>query len=395
MESLQEHSIEGIPVIQNKQDFVISVFTISQIFRFTKYTKRLIVGFDESEEPIYNKEIQREIEPPRVNKISDFLINDPEATFPTNIVLHIPREIIVQQEENGGMLKISLADKVFSEMQKSDGNIFISIIDGQRRIRGIEIAIEELNQRIESLIKTLRTGSSSSIEEKLKYYQDRLSDLLNIQLVVSFFIDKSLEYQAMIFSTINRTQKRVSQNLVYSLFGLTTQDSPQKTALQIVLKLNGHPNSPFYKRIRLYGGSYSRDNSPPLSQATMVRSLVNLISENLRESENDRYKKRKELLKRSVKSNRFLPFRKLYAQDKDPLISDTLFFFFNSIRTSFKQNEKSFWDFEISSTTQTNIFHTTVGYDTLLKILVDILEKDSIDLAVYHTTVGYDTLLNQ
>ncbi|MEE6130532.1 DGQHR domain-containing protein, partial [Chryseobacterium arthrosphaerae] len=175
---------------------------------------------------------------------------------------------------------------------------------------------------IELLIKHLRNNENKSLSEKLEYFQTRLNDLLNIQLVVTFFIDKTLEYQAMIFSTINRTQKRVSQSLVYSLFGLDTDDTPQKTALEIVLRLNGHPKSPFYKRIKLYGASYNKNDTPPLSQATMVKSIVSLISENLRESENDRYKKRKELLKRSTNSIKFLPFRNYYATDRDSMISD-------------------------------------------------------------------------
>lgn len=79
--------------------------------------------------------------------------------------------------------------------------------------------------------------------------------------------------------------KRVSQDLVYSLFGLSTDDSPYKTALEVVLALNGHPKSPFYKRIKLYGGNYDKSEVPPLSQATMVKSIVALISVSLRESE--------------------------------------------------------------------------------------------------------------
>lgn len=364
--------IEAIAVRQNKQDFLIGVYSINEILKFTKYTRRLIVSYDEEDEPIYNEQIQRNIENPRVQKIADFLINDPDATFPTNIVLHIPIEVIdeyIVDERN--RVSITLNPKVFSELKKENGNIFISIIDGQHRVKGIEIAIERLKNEIDFLIKNLRSNKSESLEEKLIFYQDRLNDLLNIQLVVTFFIDKTLEYQAMIFSTINRTQKRVSQSLVYSLFGLDTDDTPQKTALEIVLRLNGHKNSPFYKRIKLYGASYSKNDTPPLSQATMVKSIVNLISENLRESENDRYKKRKELQNRNPSSTRFLPFRKYYANDRDSLISDIMFFYFYEVKNIFQ----GLWDFE-ENNKPTNILHTTVGYESLLKILVDILKEE-------------------
>ncbi|MFV8282571.1 DGQHR domain-containing protein [Christiangramia marina] len=390
-------TIKALAVKQNKQDFLISVYSIENIFSLTRYTERLITGYDEKDEPIYNEQIQRKIEKSRAHKIADFLINDPDATFPTNIVLHIPKEVIKSYEEVEDRVFIELDEKVFSEMEKKGGDVFISIIDGQHRIRGIELAIERLKGEIEVLIKTLRGKANSDLEEKLKYYKERLHDLLNIELVVTFFIDKTLEYQAMIFSTINRTQKRVSQSLVYSLFGLDTDDTPQKTALEIVLSLNGHPKSPFYKRIKLYGGSYGKNNNPPLSQATMVRSIINLISESLRESENDRYRSRKDLEKRSSGSNKDLPFRKYYATDRDYFISDILFYFFNEVRNTFTKDGEFLWDFD-DSNTPTNILHTTVGYYALLDILTEILNEEKfsekLDYAKAHE-VFYEKYLSK
>lgn len=365
-------------VKQNRQDFLIGTFSIKEIFKFTKHTNRLIVGFKENGEPEYNDAIQRFIEKSRVEKIADYLINDPDATFPTNIVLHIPIPVIDKYSRNEeNQVTITLNDKVFSEVKKEEGDVYITIIDGQHRIKGIEVAIHRLKSEINTINKTLRGTENIELEKKLEYYMERLNDLLDIELVVTFFIEKTLEYQAMIFSTINRTQKRVSPSLVYSLFGLDTDDTPQKTALQIALSLNAHRSSPFYKRIKLYGGDYNKEINPPLSQATLVKSIINLISENLRESENDRFKKRKKLLKRSEGSKKFLPFRKYYAFDKDHIISDILFYFFNEIRSIFKENKISLWDFDETNKT-TNILHTTVGYESLLKILIDILKFENI-----------------
>ena len=378
MESLNDNKIIGIPVTQNKQEFIIGVFKISQILKFTRFTERLIVGYNDDNKPIYNKEIQRKVENSRVEKIADFLIEDPEATFPTNIVLSIPAQVIESQSKINNNIVIELNNSVFNEVKNPNGDIYITIIDGQHRIKGIEVAIKRLRDKIDSLIKTLRQSENSELQERLDFYQARLNDLLNIELLVSFFIDKTLEFQAMIFSTINRTQKRVSQNLVYSLFGLTTDDSPQKTALEIVLALNSHPKSPFYNRIKLYGGEYSRGESPPLSQATMVRSIIDLICENLRESELDRYRKRKDLFKTTT--NKFLPFRKYYANNQDDIISDTLFYFFKAVQTVYVDSKGiSYWLFDSNSKTS-NILQTTVGYEALLKILIDIITYESFDI---------------
>lgn len=386
MDFTVDNKIVGIPVLQNQQEFVVGVFKIGQILTFTKYTTRVIRDFDEDGIPIYNEHIQRVVENFRVEKIADFLINDPEATFPTNLVLHIPEEVILKQHKHSNFVEIFIDEKVFFEVKKekakdSSGDIYINIIDGQHRVRGIEIAIKRLIEIIDALNKTLQgSPDNEEFKKRMTYYKKRLDSLMNIQLVVSFFIAKPIEYQAMIFSTINRTQKRVSESLVYSLFGLTIEDSPQKTALQITLSLNAHPNSPFYNRIKLYGGDYDRNQTPPLSQSGMVKSILNLITESTRQAEIDRFKKRKELEKRTSGSNKPLPFRKYYVLNKDSKISDILFHFFNSVRDSFKyDSQNSHWDFDPESMKIGNILHTTVGYNALLEILVDILPDISED----------------
>lgn len=380
-----EYKIRCLPVYQNQQDFLIGVFSINTILQFTKYTKRLIVGYDDENQPIYNDEIQREVENSRVQKIADFLIEDPNATFPTNLVLHIPSIIIESQKRENNFVEIEFSKKVNDELEKSkmndeSGHVYITIIDGQHRIKGIEIALKRIDHDILLISQTVRGGTHSlNLEKKLSSLIQRKHDLLNIQLVVSFFIDKTLEYQAMVFSTINRTQKRVSDSLVSSLFGLNSDDSPQKTALEIVLALNGHENSPFFNRINLYGSDYSNNQSPPLSQAAMVKSIINLISENLRESERDRFKERKELLKRSIGSMKDLPFRNYYASGKDKCISDIMYFFFNAVKESFIDLtiNKSYWDFNPESMKPSNILQTTAGYMALLNLLVDLLKHIS------------------
>lgn len=374
--------IVAIPVMQNQQEFMVGTFTISQILDFTMYTKRLINDYDEEGMPIYNDQIQREVEKARVEKIADFLMYDSEATFPTNIVLHIPLHVIEEQNVNHfgthKFIEVTLSNKVSEgikqeKQREGSGDVYITIIDGQHRIRGIELAIEKLEKDIKSYQKLITIFQT---ESELKKYTDskkRLNDLKNIQIVVSFFIDKTLEYQAMIFSTINRTQKKVSESLVYSLFGLTTDDSPHKSALQITLALNARPKSPFYNRINLYGETYNKNQSPPLSQATMVKSIISLISENAREADKDRYKKRTMLTKPIP--NKVLPFRKWYAMSMDTKISDVFFYYFSSVKEVFTDNtNRVLWDFTPENMRPSNVLHTTVGYLALLDFWVkDIL----------------------
>lgn len=363
---MAELGIKGFLVNQNGQDFIIGKAPIGELLQYTRYTERLIIGYDESEKPIYNNRVQRKVEKSRVEKIADFLINDESATFPTNIVLNIPQNIIDSQENNNGIISIHFSDRVINEIRKADdkgannADIFVTIIDGQHRVKGIEVAIK----RLEDYIKDDK-------DNKSEFWSEKLNNLLNMELVISCFIDKTLEYQAMIFSTINRTQKRVSQDLVTSLFGLSTDDTPYKTALEVVLALNGNKKSPFYQRIKLYGGNYDSHMSPPLSQATMVKSIVSLISLNLRESENDKYRKRKDL--KECKSRKYLPFRYFYANDEDDKIADCMFYFFSSVRKYFPKA----WEYDGLAKPQ-NILQSTVGYGALMHIMTDILKTSKM-----------------
>lgn len=361
-------------VTQNNQEYLLGVFKIEEILRFTRYTEYTILGFDEENQPITNKQVQRKLNSSKVESIANFLINDPQAIFPTNLVIAIPSHVISSYEEIDKKITIELDSKVNTEIDKIQkgevGSVYLSIIDGQHRVRGIEIAIEKLEKTIGE--------ESISIDDSSDSLHDKLQGLKDLELPVAFFIDPVLEYQAMIFSTINRTQTKVSQDLVYSLFGLTEDDSPQKTALNIVNALNGAKKSPFYKRIRLAGATSSKaakdfykDGYPILSQATMVKSILYMITKNSNEAEIERNKSRRYFEKHP---NSDLLFRKYYANNQDAEIMKILYAYFSAIKNVFEdQNGDSYWEMKGASNKPTNILQTTIGYEALLELLKRIL----------------------
>lgn len=375
-------------VEQNNQEFLLGVFRIEDILKFTRYTEYTILGFDEENDnkPITRSEVQRKLIPSKVNSIVDFLIHDPLAIFPTNLVISIPNHVISEQSynEESGIYEIHLDRKVYSEVKKIDsgnsGDIYLSIIDGQHRVRGIEKTIELLKEEI-GLCERMNRNSDNNQRfiDKLRSLKNKLESINNIELAVTFFIDPVLEYQAMIFSTINRTQTKVPPDLVYSLFGLTKNDSPQKTALNIVNTLNGRINSPFHKRIKLAGSGtteaklFYEGGNPVLSQSTFVRAILKMICENRKEEEIARHKKRDYFLQNS---NRSLPFRKYYAQDNDERIIRIIYSFFSAVRQAFKKEGKSLWEFEENNTRKpTNILQTTIGFLSLMEVLQLILGR--------------------
>jgi len=387
MNSSTEFHLITQRVSQNNQEFLIGVFNIEDILKFTRYTEYTILGFDEENDnkPITKEEVQRKLIPSKINAIVDFLIYNPNAIFPTNLVISIPNHVIVDQVENEetGIVTITLDKKVFSEIEKFDknssGDIYLSIIDGQHRIRGIEKTIEVLKEEIRTLESVIRTSKETvNFENKIFGLKEKLEQIKKIELAVTFFIDPVLEYQAMIFSTINRTQTKVPPDLVYSLFGLTKGDSPQKTVLNIVNTLNGKVGSPFHKRIRLAGAGtkeakdFYQTGNPVLSQATVVKAILKLICKNSREEEIARHKKR-EYFDDNIKG---LPFRKYYRQDMDTRIFRILYSYFLAVKKTFVQNGIPLWEFPDQDTRKPfNILQTTVGFLALLDLLVYILTK--------------------
>ncbi|WP_343637786.1 DGQHR domain-containing protein [Fluviicola sp.] len=399
------HVLKTQRVSQNNQEFLLGVFCIEDILKFTRYTEYTILGFDENNEnkPITREEVQRKLIPSKINSIVDFLIHDPNAIFPTNLVISIPNHVIISQveNENTGIVEITLDTKVFNEINKinnsSKGDIYLSIIDGQHRIKGIENAIEYFKKEItlnENLSRTSK--NNTQYQQSILELRKKLNIINKIELPVTFFIDPVLEYQAMIFSTINRTQTKVPPDLVYSLFGLTKNDSPQKTVLSIVNTLNGRENSPFYKRIRLAGSGskeaiefYSSGN-PVLSQATMVKSILELICISKREEEIARHQNRKYFLQNNTSEH---PFRRYYANDNDVRIIRIIFAFFSAVRNTFTYQNQSLWDFETHDTRKPmNILQTTLGFTALLGILKETLKKikeeDNDKIEVYESILS-------
>jgi DGQHR domain-containing protein len=382
-------------VTQFNQEFLLGIFKISDILRFTRYSEYTILGFDEENDniPITNKSVQRPLNTAKVNSIAAFLIHDKQAIFPTNIVIAIPKHVIdvYDEVEETGEISIILNEKVLNEINKIDnnekGDIYLPIIDGQHRVRGIEIA--QKNLKTEIFEKKEKKASVSDIQPII----DNLERINNFELSVAFFIDPVLEFQAMVFSTINRTQTKVSQDLVYSLFGLTNDDSPQKSALSIVNILNGRSGSPFEKRIRLAGASskagkeFYIDGFPVLSQGTMVKSILFMICKNSADSEIERCKPRSYF---SKNPNDSLLFRDYYSKGQDEKMLKIIYTYFEAVRSVFyDKNGNSFWDFKDRSYKKpNNILQTTVGYEALLEVLKMILpeiknDKDEFEKDTY------------
>lgn len=350
-------SILNIPcqkVVQNNIDFLVGKIDAETLMNLSTVTARTIVGFDDDGMPIYNKAVQRKPSALRVDSVKEYLINDEFACFPSSILLSVPTALIrTEISDTNPVLSI---DTSIIDIKSIENPIYLQIFDGQHRFRGMQEALNELKQRGD---------------------YEKLEKLNRFEFVVSFFIEANIEFQAMIFSTINRTPVKVSQNLVFDLFGLTKKDSPQKTALAIALQINGTKAvdglpgilAPFYKRIRLLAKKAKGEFSP-ISQGMFIKTIVTLISPSLKKAEEERNYERSDFSHGG--SDRTI-FRSFYANANDNLIFTSILNYFSAVElVCVDKDKKSWWN---PNETSDNPLQRTIGFLALIDLLIKVFPK--------------------
>lgn len=339
-------------VTQNNVEFYLGKIKFEDLSKISAVSHRIIMGFDEQQRPIYNNSFQRKVNSTRKNAIKNYILIDEEAAFPNSIILSVPAILLKKEIGDQEFTEIEIDDSVV--VLNGESPIYVQIIDGQHRFAGLKAACEELE------------GIGN---------QERLQRLLGFEFVVSFFIDAPIEFQAMLFSTINRTPVKVPYDIVYDLFGLVEKDSPQKTALAICLELNATKRvsngtlSPFSKRIKLLGKKNQGEDSV-ISQQIFIKSLILLICPSIRLSETERFKDRSEF--NNGGTYRTI-FRDFYARNKDNHMFATIENFFVAVEEVFVDSDgKSYWRI---GETPDNAFQRTIGFLALIDVLVELFHK--------------------
>ena len=130
--------------------------------------------------------VQRDKSPGRIKDIGAYC-SDPDAVFPTPIVISVSSEDVILDEDKRVIVI------------PTDRGVVGNVIDGQHRLWGIE---------------------SSDHPE-----------LFTLPTVLMF--DLTVSEQAYVFSTINSNQRKVDPSLIYDLFDVSIYRSPYKTVHEI------------------------------------------------------------------------------------------------------------------------------------------------------------------
>lgn len=262
-----------IPYLKVEQPigtFYLSVIKASILKSITEVNIRTLEGDG----------IQRGLKEKRIKEISAFC-KDPNATFPTSIVV----SIYDSQRE-----KITI-DEVNRTFDIKDDTIIGEILDGQHRLEGLE--------------------ASGVIE--------------NFDLPVVLMFDMSVEENAYVFTTINSKQTKISPSHIIDLQEYSTSRSPQKTAHMIAKALNAMPDSAFCGRLKMLGVSLGGMDNATLSQGTFASQIMQLYSRN--PDEDARKIRNNETLKDDVA----LPLRHYFLAGEDHMMLKILLNCFNAL----------------------------------------------------------------
>lgn len=253
--------------------------------------------------------IQRELSLGRMKEICNY-IREKDATFPTSIIIAATSEVKKELIENEGIFSL--------DIERID--CIGEIIDGQHRVQAF------------------REVKDSTIDK--------------FELPVVLMFDLEEEGKAYVFSTINSKQAKINPSLIFDLFSLSSNRSPQKTCHEIARLANKDKYSPFFERLKMLGKK--EKGTETLSQGTFVKQLLTLLSRN--PDEDLSKSKKNEKLSKDEK----LPFRSLFIDEKDEVIYKILMNMFKAIKILFPDE----W--------ANGIWTKTVGYGALIKSLKEI-----------------------
>lgn len=250
---------------------------------------------------------QRELQEIRVKEIAKYC-EDPDATFPTPVVLAIKSDQIFE-------LKESSIDGIF-EMAYNNELKIAEILDGQHRVEGIKATKE-----------------------------------FETEMMIAVMFDLTEEEKAYVFSTINSNQKKVDKSHIYDLFGVNEERSPYKTCHEIARIMNSSENSPFYNRLKMLGKKNGQMEF--LSQGTFVTYLLKMITNNPQKDMIDIKNGKK------IKEDSKFIFRDFFANDKDNIILKILLNYFSAVAEVYSKEWNS----------GEYILIKTTGYGALIKAL--------------------------
>jgi DGQHR domain-containing protein len=316
-----------IPVFSIKQsigEFYVGVIRVEELLKICQFDFRRMHytgGY------IDFLGIQRELKDSRIGKIAKY-VETVDASFPTSIVISVDEKCAtVQETEREGFKFLEVHEYIDEKTPELSIPLdqSTSIIDGQHRLKGLANAKK-----------------------------------LDFELTVSIFVGVDDATEASLFSIVNLAQTKVNKSLVYDLFSLARNRSPEKTCHEIVVALDRLDDSPFHDRIKRLGVATEGRFGETLSQATVVKGILPYIT-NDPLADRDRGKRFgfwEPALAKDVSKRIFYEF---FRRNEDPKILANLINYFSAIQDR--------WPVAWNNRGSGNIINRTNGFNGFIRFL--------------------------
>ena len=330
MESSKPISVPALKLQQPIGEFFIAVMKASDL---------VLVAYADVRE-LHDNEldkymgINRRLSKNRVKELESY-VNTYDATFPTNIILAVPSENAIYDEDHNTLELFETEERSLREIAK--------IIDGQHRIAGL---------------KAVNEGP-------------------DFEISVAIFVGSDIATQANIFATVNLAQTKVNRSLAYDLLDYEKRRSPQKSAHHIAVALDQIKDSPFFHRIKRLGRATAGREGETITQAVVVEMLLTLITDSPM-TDRDSLLRRLKIRPPSQADLEKFPFRGLFIKRKEEDITRILLNYFRAVRKRWPSS----WE---NLDRKGNTLPKTNGFRALMRFLKPVylqIAKDQNQIGV-------------
>jgi DGQHR domain-containing protein len=315
-----KYSFACIRATQPIGDIFIASIPFKTLIRISHFDVRRVLQEERDVERYLG--IQRPLEDSRIKSLSEY-VNYKDASFPTSVILAIDEEFAAF-DDTANTMSVSNIRSGEKKPSTAIGRL-ARVLDGQHRIAG------------------------------LRAFEGETFDV-----PVTIFVGADIADQAHIFATVNLEQTKVQKSLVYDLFSLARTPSPQKTCHNIAVALDRDKNSAFFHRIKRLGFATEGRLFEPITQATFVEALMPYLSSDA--------KRDRDLLLRGVPLVKIfgdelfrMPFRNLFVDQQDLLITEIVANYFNAVRRK--------WPNAWNETGRGVMLNRTNGFRALMRFL--------------------------
>jgi DGQHR domain-containing protein len=329
VESSRSLDVPAIKLEQPVGVFFVCVMKATDLFDIAKFDIRKI---SESEGIDDFLGIQREVSPKRLKELKHY-ITTTDATFPTAVIIAVDERCC----------KFSASAK-----NSVTGVLTLSNYLDPNKDRNNDILYRDIGKIIDG-------------QHRIKAFEDGYSAEFNMN--VAIFVGADVATQAEIFSTVNLAQTKVNSSLVYDLFSLAKNRSPEKTAHEITVLLDKRQDSPFRDRIKRLGVATNGRFGETLSQATIVRGILNHITNNVL-VDREIGKRQKSWAFKPGDELRFI-FRYHFVKNQDDVIFLNILNYFKAISDR--------WQHSWQNSGLGNILPRTNGYLAFMRFLRPVI----------------------